>query len=1692
MKQSFTFMIGIFLTMNVFSMDSEHLTFKKLLTNNVYWTWEGIETLHKGSEGASLEELHPQGRDISIQPKGFAIFKIPKGYWLKLIEPLSRLEKTQDSPNLWYSTGNGLFIPGLIQLNSNKVVQPPQSNGDINTIQREWLMRPPTNNSLLIMLKNNNNKTIHWRLSRSKAPVIKENKTYGNYIFGNKNEANWSLESNPEKHVQLSTLKKNQHYTIDLQGPGKWALESRIFVDMFQPWQRFVNLSLKLNDTDWFDWRLHPSTNYSRTIITEQCKRLTSQPEILNITLPKGLHRLSFIAPQAMAIRLRENNENSFLLSHNQSDDNNTITTPNIDLPQAAPSYDNTLLIDYLSGNMGGEYNKSIKILDSIKIENSINLINQRYQVWRPLSIESSVLLQKNGRLIDIQQRNKYDSGHRFILDSGVIHPKEKNLFKLNTGQGIELKSPGNKLSHLMKLSFPIQNTPFELTLKSSLGKKTIWYWKPDLINKNEINIKSGDDLSALALSTVSYQKKSLATASGIITLKPEDFPITLTHNSDKELWFSPFYRDSLTFSLDEKMWLTALEKLGEEQVLALLQQQKYSKIVLKNVPDIAIKTNKLKYLVWQDWQPLRNWLLSYQNIWSHGLITPEFEKNPLRHEPLSRLIKRLTNQGDYSLLIKTLKGMAIKDPDPVRRKNALNWLFEYYQFNQDTGNLSAYHSWKFQQNPKQHLPILANWLLSQGQSKMALRLFELVNTFSHHLPYQHAKLQQAWNQDQGPLSPEVSVWHALWHQDFQKAKTLSERLNKNNTWHNFLEKMPNNKDPVEWLIWAQKSPMLSIHNNKNNNLNIKDELRTPVSLTTTKSAGTVQLYQDQRSLYFKMALTQAPSPAHYSVIGPIDMKVSIRLKHDQRDSYQSLDDWIEIKNNGNKKWFPIINSKPSSGLTLLSNPESLPGNSHSIILSLGPGLHQLSIRPMTHSAFVSAKVFSHPLLNNLVKSIQSNAILQAAPTSNQTNKISNTELDTNFFSIPRILNNMDLTILKSCHINNTKGNQDNYAHSRIIWTPPAIASQWQATHSLSNSSNTLKNFNFDNTLQIRKHNSEPIEQHLMLGLWHWSKTNIKKRSHWLAQANALAHPYKKNISIKSLIKKLNENFKFEPVEMIIASAGNRRSNSSDNSEFLAEREKQLWSGKPVQGERLYGHNKLGFITRFKTKTNIRVQLSLAHYPYYQAPTGKAIISRNGKTIKMVDLPSLPLQEKLIFSVPAGQQKVSIALMQPTQDHWLYVQAHAFLKNEWQPLLKPKYKRYDVTTKKQPLELYNNKPSWLRIDEFSNGKVKHRYQYQKDAGSLLITPKNGQKQAMIRVMRLEQKTHSTHLFPHDFKVKDETFTTNLRHIQGLSLPLLKGMIADELPTQSTDLKRIGNNTDTTYLRYQTRRDFDSTSNETEHFVEAGWRYRKKLDCLGCYWRSDVFSRKHRKTDIKILGSHQWLEGAWPQSSWSWQFKQSLFVQTTNNIPLSWLSTGTLKQIHGINETINHGHYFQLFSRYLPKNSIDFPTDNDVYSDYKNQHRWGVRLEEIITGRPWLDSRWSSHVRLVSNELNNSLKAEYVQAGIGWHQYFKPMEIGLNYHHRSYLKDTNRNNIIHKPSLGISLSYWKNIGRGEILKWKIRFTNDLNRDEYGMTLEASWGFSRGRGLKDYRPGESVFHNLHQHNIKAAQQPRTNNE
>lgn len=1637
----------------VFAKNNEHSLNYEMMQK--HWVWSPIASLANDSKSAKLKNINKQESLLVLKKKGTAYLVLPKGHWLRFN---AFKNKILNSGFIWQSTGNGLFLPSEPILQKLKTSSNQQSNA--------WLLKGHDTLKTLVRIDNPFEESLKINLSIAKEIIPNKNKAISFKQLENLDTEHddWYYLSSQSKHMELNRYDDNEVVSIELQGPGSWKLESRLLYED-QTWQRFIDTPLTLNGKYWNNWRMHPSIDHANTLHKDRCNVLTSYPESYHFSLPEGQHRLEFSAPQAMFLRVLNSDEAPYLFSRNQPNVDDHLHVIR-DLPLSKTPFDETygnqlefdkaILNAFYSGSitqkdieayLGSKQLKDKASYSWVHGSKALNEIIQRYQFWKPLNITNHKHAQHKAWLVPTKLINPKRSTSRYIRKNNNTEIRLDSLVTIEANRHIELHAPTKNDAYSVRLQLPIYSKPYDMEILDRNGQKKNWLWRPKYFSLDEFEILSGQNLTDLYSGDRQYTDQALATVSGYMTLKATDFPIRLSHNAKHNVSLSAFYKEERHFSLDKNSWQRAIKTLGKNRILELLTR------------DSINKGSLLENKVIQDLRPIKEWLFHSRQAWSEKISKEEFSSSLLRKESISSLTKRLESKGEYKLLTDILKGISIKDPSPKRRSQAMNWLSEYYTNRNDAFNISAYHSWKFKYFPQLHLPILTRWLVQQGQSNLALRLYSLFPSDHKDLAKHYTYVKHNWL-DTDPSDTSLHLlWQSIWEQDWNKAQQHSNKIKSSNDWQAFMEAMPSNSDqnePVKWLAWLNSSP--------------DSKVNVPVSLKPKEQAGTSLLYHEKKDRSFQLVNALPSQPVKYEVTGPVNVQFSFRLQHPNADRTMRLDDWIEIKNNNQKKWFPIFNSRISENLSVLPKHIGSAGSIKHLNVDLGPGRHTLHINALNNTLMVSAKVYSPALLSELMDSIQNGDSATAYLNANQSSLLFEKNQP---LPATELLDNLNINQLKACNENSLFQffNFSSY-NSKSNWKTPDQGREWKAYHSL-NQKNLNQQDLVNNGQSIDAiNNPESLEQYLLSTLWNWPNISLDERADIVAKVNKLAKDSQYQLEIRTLINKLNQSYSWKKENLILSSAGSKRINNYIESSYITERETLIFQGKAIKGERLYGHNQLGLMTDFRTPTKLNLTITQTQLPYHLKPKANLIFTLNQKVIKTATLSSD--RQTVNLSIPKGKQRLRIRLQEPSSDHWIYVQASAVISGKRVNLMEPRQSKFHVATQDQPLILHIKQASWLRIDQYKDGKIKQVYQLQNAPGKITLKPRAAESASMYRVFSLQTKDNTKALLP--FSVN----TISFKDDSPLSEVGLLTKVPTSQPSFSDDHHYFNPaSTNGFYYQYDTRYDLDDDTriSDTETFNEFGWRHRQKLHCLSCYWRSDVFARSHTDGETDVIGAEVRLQGELPYSdNWVWRMRQEALY--TNNASQAWRWAGSANLINTqkINQIVQQRHNLELFAQHLSFDVNALPQDTDVYSPYKNDHRWGLKLEESLSVRPWLDTVFNGHFRVVSNELDQTLDPDYLQAELSWLQYWKPLEISLAYRHRTYLIDDQRDSNSHQPTLGLNLRVWHSFNNKDLVQYRARFNQDVNNNDYTFTFEISWNMTSGMGFNHFMPSESAFHSL----------------
>jgi hypothetical protein len=175
----------------------------------------------------------------------------------------------------------------------------------------------------------------------------------------------------------------------------------------------------------------------------------------------------------------------------------------------------------------------------------------------------------------------------------------------------------------------------------------------------------------------------------------------------------------------------------------------------------------------------------------------------------------------------------------------------------------------------------------------------------------------------------------------------------------------------------------------------------------------------------------------------------------------------------------------------------------------------------------------------------------------------------------------------------------------------------------------------------------------------------------------------------------------------------------------------------------------------------------------------------------------------------------------------------------------------------------------------------------------------------------------------------------------------------------------------------------------------------------------------------------------------------------------------------------------LFAHYLTLNPSKVATfnyvDQDLFTQYRYQHRYGWVLGSELEYRPWLDTLLRGYVDAASNE---NLSPDYWGVRLAWYQLLGPMRTEIAYRWTQFLADADRFQSFSRQGVwaGLYLEHWIN-GKNRIeIGGQYRYDWPKSGNSYFLVL--SWDFGQGRGYRDEGPHDTGFRELRSRRIPPA--------
>lgn len=853
--------------------------------------------------------------------------------------------------------------------------------------------------------------------------------------------------------------------------------------------------------------------------------------------------------------------------------------------------------------------------------------------------------------------------------------------------------------------------------------------------------------------------------------------------------------------------------------------------------------------------------------------------------------------------------------------------------------------------------------------------------------------------------------------------------------------------------------------------------------------AGAASVYSTSRDLRFRAFVARPGRPVRVKAWGPASLRFEVRPLHASGEA-EPRSGWILLRREGATEPVPFTDNRPSPGLVLDGRTER-PGAEERchVVLESGPG--EVRVAPKSGSALVRVLV-ERPEVRTSLLPLPSEWTVSAALERGFGSG------SKPFYEGPCFWEDR-FTILPA---------QPGAPPERIrLSTALTLAEQAgrapdpQALELLPKQRREPKDRPLSEVLEVKRRVARWLwlaEEDPSLGL----KAEIEVR------ALHRAHPEVPEVGeVLARIGRIG-HIGWEEVSHIRESAGVRMVKvPSWLSETPMLRVRKALLGPKAPGEEiLSGGGRMALSVRNVRPTTLRVEARIAELPYLEPQPMTVSCSLDGRPLQTTrfDAVEHPACE-LALDLPAGRHTVRFEIRSRYVNQFLRMRV---LRPEDGCTVEARENRetrtYFLATQDVPVHAMVEGPTWVRIDEWRNGRVLTRYHRAAEGvNEMVLPPPHGRPEALYRVFRRTQRSGEAPERP-----ELRPFEPSLPELPGPHLRLVERFreglrVEDGLP--------LGTQEDGTWsveLRGDRRRSLEEdelSGDEPERFLELSATHRAFHEHLSAYTRGRLLGRARERGGPTLgLDGDVWFRPR--EIPWRFHVQGSLYAQDPASEDLQVFGSGPTEwslraeaeasRRWALGPKTAHTASVSLFGRLLSLDENPYEEaarlDQDVFTVYKADHRAGVRLEETLLHSPWLDTLWLAGVALGTNEDLNPLDPDHVRFRMGWRQLLGPFEAAATYRLTHYFEDRDRLEAVTRQYLDLDLSWDHWTLDQERLRIGGRLTRALDRDAFSAGVFMTWTFSTGRALRDFSPAEELFRHLKERRIPRARNNRVHSQ
>lgn len=1029
-----------------------------------------------------------------------------------------------------------------------------------------------------------------------------------------------------------------------------------------------------------------------------------------------------------------------------------------------------------------------------------------------------------------------------------------------------------------------------------------------------------------------------------------------------------------------------------------------------------------------------------------------------VRRHALMQRISGLKARGEGYLAELQLRGMLIHGLDRVLQDEAAKELALGYEKNQnDQGRIDLAVTRAILSPQPDRLVDLAWALIRDGHPDWATKILLSLpkgqrppsillqasytagwwRTFDLTLgALQDRQIQALWQGYQAQLFGNFDRAVSAWKNGGSRGKALIKSLQRGLDLRRQLgvSERPGKVLLHEWADWWDKQP--------------GERRWRSIDSDISDFDGVETLYIPDQDLTFRAFRSLRDSPVKLTIQGPRRLRFIARPLH-SNPTEAPIDDWLLVSDGTEKWYFPINGNRVTNGVRL-THGSTMPGQSHSFELSVGPGSHQLTLSPHQNPLLLKVEALS-PLQPLSVLSEPSPDVASMP------------YVDSIDAKLIDPFPGQDVQWVKACakvahqtetvEFEDTAQERGEPLHTTLLSTPESLSGTDE--------------------------NDQKIYQ--QMAQWLWQAEQYPDRAlPVLAQAEALFAQHATRTELQGIIRRLRRFAVWRPLDDVLSSAGQHYIQQTQfHPESAGLRIRNALLEPLLDGERLiYAGQRLGIaLHNPSAPSTITLTFKLQELAYVDARNLSARYRVDEGEHHVVHLTPDQPSQRVQVRIPQGRHLLRVEMLDPVQNQILRLGLAS--KNQLMEFNgdRVQERAYQVATQDEPVELALEGPVWIRVDEADGGQTRSRYLFVEPGWrELQLLPRSGQQESLYRLFYQQPVTESKQSLPRERR----HFQPNMMPVsQNPELMLPVEPIEDFLPMSNQE-----DGTWSFYGRLASRRnlDEDRDNNRSERFVELGVTHRLFQQAADRYLESGMLMRV-RETGGPTLGLNGRMRWQSDFRAITLDLQGDLFLQQPESdigVEGAMVLKAALSQHRQLDAKSHHRPTLSLFQRWLSMDRVpevaSESVDQDIFTRYKGDHQRGVKLGDTFTHYPWRDNRLRASLSLTSNEALNPFDPDHADFTLGADQLVGDLNLGLSYRWRHYFDDDDRSDNSNQHNLRLRLDWrrWSTPHRG----WHVglNLDHELDSGDTSVFITLSNQRANGRFYRDYRQGAVAFESL----------------